>query len=488
MTFVKSIRFKATLWYMLILTVTLLAFSLVLYGSFSKELYDDFDDLLSSRSEGVASSIATYWNMRKMLIARDEREDIKAFAQAAQDWVQEMRKDPQLMSVYVRILDREGKIITSSKAFPEIAPIEKEILEELLDGEEDFDTVSGKSTDGKRMRFRAYTRPVYIDGNVSYIVQTIGPTWLVSLALNNLILALFVILPLTVILAGGPGLVLVRLTLKPVDRMIDTLKEITAENLKLKIRIPDTKDEIKRLADTFNAMIERLERSFSSHQRFIRDVAHELKAPMLELKKDVEEALSVKEDEKDREELLRKTSERLGEFTKAIEDMLILSSSEDEKVAIEIRKVKVAAVLKSVVSGLKRPASQKDIAVSLSCPDDLVIDGDDGQIKRMVLNLLDNAIKYTNRKGEVGIKAWRDGEYARIAVTDTGIGMPKEELDYIFDRFYQAAKSRGSKNGFGIGLSIAKSIAASHNGTIEVESKPGTGSTFTVSLPISYRA
>ena len=207
---------------MLILTVTLCIFSGALYGSFDKIIIADLEDLLSSRAEGVADALQTY------LHTKAAKSDEGPFRDIAQEWVEEKRKDPELMKVFVRILDTKGERLIASKSMPFIAPLEKSDFEEVLRGEDTFDTLKGVSANGEKTRFRVYTKPVIEDGKVIYIVQAAAPIDLVSLALHNLLFILILLLPLTVILAGIPGVLLAGLTLRPVNRMIDTLKQITA--------------------------------------------------------------------------------------------------------------------------------------------------------------------------------------------------------------------------------------------------------------------
>lgn len=489
--FFRSVRFKFLVWYIIFLTLTLLAFSLILYGTFHKALYDDLDDLLVSRAEGVANSINTYWQARKMLIAQDGKDSayhIGSFTELAREWVEEKRKDPDLMSIFVRILDPRGSCLVASKAMPRIEAIPEEDFKDVvnMDEEDSFDTVKGEPLGGKKTRFRIYTRPVTRDGRVEYVVQVAGPIGLVSLALNNLMFVLFVLLPLTVLLAGVPGVLLAGMTLHPVDKMINTLRQITAENLKLKIHIPDTKDEIKRLADTFNNMIERLDRSFSSQRRFIQELSHELKAPMDVLKKELEASLQDLPSEKEFRPILTRTLKEIDAFSQIIEDLLAFSNFDDGRTALEIRKMNLTALAEKALAVMRPQAEEKEINVSLYSPGNVVLDGDREQIRQMIMNLVDNAIKYTYRNGAIAVTILKDDKYARIVISDTGAGIPEADIEYIFDRFYQSPRPRAGARGFGLGLSIVKAIVEEHKGDIKVESRPGKGSTFTVSLPLSY--
>ena len=481
--FFKSIRFKAILLYTLILTITLLVFSFILYGGFSKTLYDDFDDLLSSRAEGVADSINAYWHGRGIADTRAEN-----FDSIAKGWVEEKRKNADLMSIFVQILNPVGAKVVASMSMPRIAQLDKDDFADILGGEDSFDTLSGESADARKMKFRVYSKPVYIDGNVRYVVQVAGPMDLMSLALNSLIFILFILLPITVLLAAFPGVLLVRIALKPVDTMIDTLRQITAENLKLKIHIPDTKDEIKRLADTFNDMIERIDRSFSSQQRFIQDIYHELNTPLNILRTEIEMASGKAGSKAQVEAVFKRISKEIGEFSKIIDNLGALTRFENDQLALEIKKVGLTDLVEKILDEMKALAEEKEISTSFYSSEAVIIDGDESQLGRMLMNLLDNAIKYTYRRGKVIVTVNRDDLTARVTVSDTGIGMPDDELPYIFDRFYQVVKTRGSKSGFGIGLSVVRAVVEAHKGKISVESKRGQGSTFTVILPLSYPA
>ncbi len=478
--FFKSIRFKVLAWYMLLLTVTLFSFSIILYGSFSKVLINNLDDLLSSRAEGVTDSVHTYWH------DKDNTSDMAPFLDIARDWVEEKRKDPELMKVFVQILSVKAEPLVSTRSMPFIAPVPSSDLEDVLAGEDSFNSLGGVFADGKKANFRVYTRPVIEDGKVVYMVQVAGPIELISIASGSLMVILFILLPLTIILAGIPGVLLAGLTLKPVNGMINTLKQITAENLKLKIHMPDTKDEVRRLADTFNDMIERLDRSFSSQQNFIKDISYELKAPLFVLKGELAAVLNKPSSKEEYEAILRRGLEELDKFSQIIDDLIVLARFDNSQMPIEIKKVNLTQAIEEALRCAKAAAAEKDIVLSSFLQDVIVLDGDEERLKKLFTNLIDNAIKYTRRNGKVIIAAHRGKDLADITVSDTGIGMPEDELSYIFDRFYQVNKSRSGKGGFGLGLSVAKSIAESHKGKIAVESQPGKGSTFTVSLPISY--
>ncbi len=491
--FFKSTGFKIIALYIVILAITLSAFSLLIYGNFSKNIYNDLDDLLSSRAEGVINAFNTYYQIKKINAAEHGKDfafpasdETGDFMKVARSWVEEQRKDPELMSIFVQVIKPDGEVVVSSKATPRIHPLDKEDFKYVLEGEESFDTVDGVSNDGKKIHLRIYSKPIMDESHAIYIVQTSGPIGMISIALHSLRFILFVLFPIMVLLAGVPGIFLVRVALSPIDKMIGTLKHITAENLKLKIHIPDTKDELSRLAGTFNDMIERLDRSFSSQQEFTHSILHELEAPVEALRKDIEAAISAPRSSEEYKNAFQSALREIGTFSRIVEDLRAITRQEDGRLLLEIKKVNLPNLLEEELSSIKVSADEKDIDVAFYCEETIVIDGDEKQLKRLFANILDNAVKYTYRKGKVVVTARREAKYAKVTISDTGAGMPEDEIPYIFDRFYQVNRSRKTRSGFGLGLSIARSIVEAHKGRIYAKSQVGQGSTFTVSLPLSY--
>ncbi len=247
---------------MLILALTLAVFSIALYRNFSQTLYGDKDDLLQSRVGGIVDSIDTYWETERL---EAETASIKSeifskinninFAKIAQRWVEEKSDDPELLNIIVQIFDANGLLITSSKNISNVSIFSKKALTSEFQKKKHFDTVSVEFSPNNPMTLRMLTMPVVENNKVAYIVQVASPLGSTQSALKNLKIILFLFLPMTVILTGIIGVFLAKIALNPVDRMIDTIHQITAENLKLKVDIPDTKDEIKRLADTFNDLL-----------------------------------------------------------------------------------------------------------------------------------------------------------------------------------------------------------------------------------------
>lgn len=488
--FIRSIRFKIILWYMLVLTLTLSLFSALLYQNLSKKSYDDLDQLLRSRAAGVIDSIDTYWEKERLeSIEEGVKLDVFSksnninFAKIAQRWVEERTKDPRLVNIIIQIFDASGKLIASSKDIPDIMDVEKHFSEYVSKKNGHFETVDAEFRQGKQQTLRTFTIPVIEENSISYIVEVSSQTGTVEETLNNLRLLLFILLPLTVFVTGMIGAFLAKITLSPVDRMIDSIHHITAEKMKMRIPVPDTRDEIRRLADTFNEMLSRLENSFSSQRRFIEDLTHELKTPLAILKGELEVSLRRSRSGDEYDLLLRSNLEEVDRIAEIVEDLLMIARFDSNVITLETKPLDISVLVLEIAEDINILARQKNIDFNVYADKTLILQGDRDNLKRLFLNLLDNAIKYTPQSGRVEIHINEEQEFVKISISDSGIGISEEDIPHIFDRFYHVDKSRAT-SGFGLGLSIAKSIAEAHRGRIEAHSKSGLGSTFIVFLPL----
>ncbi|MBU0605428.1 MAG: HAMP domain-containing protein, partial [Candidatus Omnitrophica bacterium] len=281
---------------------------------------------------------------------------------------------------------------------------------------------------------------------------------------------------------GMIGALLAKMTLRPVDNMIKTIHDITAENMKLKLKLPGTRDEIDKLAVTFNDMLARLDYAFTSQKRLFEDLSHDLKTPLTIIKGEFEVALKKKRNPEDYESVLRSSLEEVNKIIRLADNMLMLASFEAQNIMPDRKKLDLSLIIQGVANNIRKLADEKHIEISLSQNDNMGIKGDEEQLKQMFLNLLDNAVKYTPENGKVTVTARREKENLRIKVQDTGRGIAGDRIERVFDRFYRADKSRTGQ-GFGLGLSIVKSVVDAHNGKIKIESSPGQGASFIISLP-----
>ena len=485
----QSIRFKIAIAYMAILAITLSIFSTILYHQVDNSLCGNVDTLLRSRAEGIVSAIGTYWeteklgNMRYGAILNMPAASSKDFSTIAQRWVEAKSKDPKLLNIIVQIFDATGGIVASSKNTQGITSVSERTLFAALQGRSTFETLTSSFPTKRVQLFRVFITPAVQNDTVEYIVQVGSPLDPINDALYSMKITIFILFPITVFITGIMGAFLAKLTLHPVDNMISTIHDITAENMKMKLVIPDTKDEIQKLAETFNDMLARLDHAFTSQRHLFEDLSHELKTPLTILKGEFEVALKKMRSSEDYESILRSSLEEVNKVTNLVENLLMLASFEAKKVMLERKTLDLRFLIQSVMNSVDKLTQRKGISLSFAIKEDITIMGDEKQLKQLFLNIIDNAIKYTPEGGKINIVVEKYHSNVKISIKDTGIGIPAEDIIHIFDRFYRV-HSAITSYGFGLGLSIAKAIVDAQNGSIKVESSLGTGTAFIITLPL----
>jgi heavy metal sensor kinase len=270
----------------------------------------------------------------------------------------------------------------------------------------------------------------------------------------------------------------------PVKKMVAITRSITAEDLSLRLDPLDSHDEIGELAETLNDMIARLEHSFKQIRQFSGDVSHELKTPLAELKCNAEVALRKERTQEEYQTALQNVIEDAEQLQNIIEALLFLARMDSQRVPLSFTTFSLHEVLFKVFEATYLLAKQKKLAIGFEEIEQMYIKGDSNLLKRLLANLLSNALQYTPPGGEVTVSLHQKTNYAVLTVTDTGIGIPEDALPYIFDRFYRVDPSRSHETGgSGLGLAVVQKIVEVHGGKISVQSTVGKGTTFRVSLP-----
>lgn len=287
-----------------------------------------------------------------------------------------------------------------------------------------------------------------------------------------------------VLLVGVAVWLSTRRALKPLEQVSDTAKKITrADDLALRIPYHGPKnDEVGQLIQSFNKTLERLEDLFDSQKRFISDVSHELRTPLTVIKGNVDLLLHLDCVEEEELQIINKEVNRL---TRMVQDLLLLAQAESGTMPMDMQEVSLDTLLLEVYQQAEVLANGK-VDLVLDDMDQVLIQGDEDRLKQVIINLASNAIKYTPHGGEVRFSLEREDHRAVLAVSDTGPGIPEEDIPHIFQRFYRTDKSRtrSDESGVGLGLSIVYWIVENHKGEIEVTSEPGAGTTFTVYFPL----
>ena len=282
----------------------------------------------------------------------------------------------------------------------------------------------------------------------------------------------------------GVGYLLARKSLAPVDRMVAEAAEITATRLDRRLEVPQAKDELARLARTLNDMIERLERSFTRVRRFTADAAHELRTPLAVIRTSVEVALreprSPVSDRRVFEDLLEE-ADRLGRIVSQLLDLC----REDHGIPTSSHQlIRLDELAHEITDLMQVAAEEKGLRLAVDEFPPCRVRGDEDRLRQLLINLLDNAIKYTPAEGSVTVHGATFAGSARIEVIDTGSGISREHLPHVFERFYRADASRCREiDGTGLGLAICRSIAEAHRGQLWVESEAGCGTKVVLVLP-----
>jgi heavy metal sensor kinase len=298
------------------------------------------------------------------------------------------------------------------------------------------------------------------------------------------LLVLLVSLPAALAVALGGGWFLAGRALQPVEAITLAARRIAAGDLAQRLTVAHSPDEIGRLAATFNDMIARLETSFRQVRQFSADASHELRTPLTVMKGETELALRRSRPAEDYRLVLESSLEEIDRMARIVDELLFLSRADLGEVQIESLPVRLDALVEDIQRQAVILGQEQAVHVVVGAVEPIQVQGDELRLRELLLNLVDNAVKYSRPGGKVEIALARDGTMARLSVADQGIGIPADAQARIFNRFYRTDDARAhAKKGTGLGLSICKWIAEAHHGRIEVQGTVGQGSKFTVILP-----
>jgi heavy metal sensor kinase len=271
--------------------------------------------------------------------------------------------------------------------------------------------------------------------------------------------------------------------------MTQTAKLISGEQLEERLQESGSGDELDRLAKTINDMLGRLDDTFHQMRQFSADASHELQTPLTILKGEMEVALRLQRSPEEYQRVLKSGLEEIDRINHLVEGLLLLARADAGVLRLDYQPVELNKLLQEICEQMKIVAEEHSINLHLSLREPVSVRADREHLRRLLLNLVDNAIKYTPAGGKVTLSFHADNDWVSLMISDTGIGLSKNELQRIFSRFHRATETRSrNEKGVGLGLSIARSIVEAHGGRINVESTPGQGSTFTIQLPTNLRS
>ena len=381
---------------------------------------------------------------------------------------------------FIQIMDTSGRIgAKMSDIEGEALPTSFNALERAMRGEIVYETI-----ERTKPRLRMVTIPIMDNKKVTSVVQVGTSLEDFDETIRKLLLIIIISIPTSIIVTIVVGYFMAKKALRPVDQIRRAAVKISSSNLDEKIDITGRRDELGRLAETFNAMIGRLKDAFQRINQFSIDVSHELKTPLTILKGETEVALRKEREKDDYQKLLLSNLEEIDRMSCIIDDLLLLSKADTKEIKLNIEEVALRDLIMDVCMNMKVVADKKSVELQISELEDVRLKGDELKLRRMLLNIVENGIKYSHVGGKVSVSSFINDGYAWIDVKDNGIGISEDDIKYVFDRFYRADRSRKRESGSGLGLSISRWIAGAHKGSIEVKSQPAQGSVFTIKLPI----
>ncbi len=457
------IRLRLTAWYFAILAVVLCAFGVSAYIEMRHSIRKTVDEELQIRAEGVHQLIVR-------VIQRGQKEDLPDGLREHT----ELRQGGALLQVS----DEQGNwlyrsTVMSDYGVPRPSSNTRRITEYL----------------GKEVPLRIWNEKVSVGGE-SYFIQSAFEMDDFYEALDHFELMLYISIPTLLLCAAGGGYWISTRALSPVDQITQTARTISAQNLSSRLLVPDTGDELQRLSETLNGMLERLEAAFKKITQFTADASHELRTPVAVMRTRAELSLRKARSPEEYREVIAEVLAELEKTSALIEQLMFLARADSGAETLHFTPTNVAEVLHEACHQGSALAEAKQIGFKEQIPSDsLWILGDASSLRRLFLILIDNAVKYTPANGRVEVSLQRNDGFAVAEVRDTGIGIAEADLPNVFERFYRADKARTRElGGVGLGLSIGRWITEVHAGTIEVHSAPGSGSIFQIRLPISSSA
>lgn len=461
------LRVRLTLWYGSALAIVLIIFSVVLYAMTSRNLRDAMDQSL----EETATTAVRSLEERGFLPLIDEEELLSQFPELAR------------IDKFFQIFSPTGTItIRSPNIKQHEVPLSRAALETTFKGLTIFESAKYPNEPPLRL----ISIPIIYRGNLLYIVQVGASMESIEDTLHRFLVLLTVAMPIALAVSLAGGWFLAGRALRPVDAITLAAQRIAAGDLCQRLTMSKAGDEIGRLAGTFNDMIGRLDASFRQIRQFTSDASHELRTPLTVMKGETELVLRRPRPLEDYQSVLESNLEEIDRMTHIVDELLFLSRADMGEVKMESLPVALEALVEDIHRQAILLGQDGNIDVVLGTVMPAVVQGDELRLRELLLNLVENAIKYSFPGGKIEIALINDGRQALLSVMDQGIGIGPADQKRIFDRFFRTDNARvHTKKGTGLGLAICTWIAESHKGHIQVQSDLGKGSTFTVVLPLT---
>lgn len=463
----RSLKFQLVGWYAGVLTGCFVLLAVATYLALEKSLVGSLRETQLRRARQVSELV---------------RQEVQKRGEARVGQEVEVRYAPEINDRFVRITQHGGVQVYLSPA-PTSQSFEPATIPPPVWPQDSEGSRQVLLMGGRKMLLVAHT--LRMQGGVNYLIETGAPMDGVQADLTKWVLFLAAMLPAVLAIALGGGFVLVKRALLPVDRIAASAQRISSQNLSERLPVAQTGDELERLSIALNHMIERLDASFRYSRRFVADASHELRTPLTVLHGELESLVQQPQFSQEWRDRAGSALEEVDRLTHIVEGLFAISRLDAGEAAAQWVRLDLAELATATAEQMSLLAEDKDIKMTCTAAAALWVQGDRARLKQVVVNLLDNAIKYTPNRGAIELNVARRDNKAVLEVADTGIGIPAEALPRVFERFFRVDEARSrEQGGAGLGLSIVKSICTAHQGRVDVSSEPGRGSRFRVELPL----
>ena len=462
----RSLRFRITAWYAGLLAGALISFGVSVYLGLERYLDWTLQRTLATECQTIGTELLS------QLSAKDNSwlatEINEAYA-------------PEVNGRFIRVV-REGVGIVYISGAPKDGMFDPSRIPLPADTEKDGP---------RKIRFEAGNRllidsiPLTTANGNRFFVESGAPYNQVELVLHGLLRLFAIYMPFVVSLAVAGGYWLMRRSLAPVDEITRRAEGITSSNLSERLPVIRTGDELERLSTALNRMIERLDGAFQHINRFSADASHELRTPLTILQLELEGIAQNQRRDAALGDQIGSALEETHRMSRIVESLLAISRLDAGEVKMDKTRLDLGDMAASTADEMRLLAEEKSIRIRTHVAISVHVKGDRTRLQQVIVNLIDNAIKYTQEGGMIEVSVSREGNAAVLEVSDNGPGIPIHALPHVFERFYRADKARSRANGgAGLGLSIVKAICAAHNSDVKVSSWEGRGSCFRVELPL----
>jgi len=454
-----SIKVKIVLAYTLLFGVLLSLFAFIIYRSTESANIARLDARLKSYS----------------VLLNSEMEE--QYGEGHQFDYTELKKIPPdgLKKSRFQVFDQSGVTIIGDTI---IVKPDLNLISSVLKGSDEL-----KIHRARKRWSRIYFSPLELNEKTNHVLLVSSSLEELHEDLENLQLLFFIIIPVGLLLAGFAAYWIAKKAFKPVNDMIATANEISATSLDKRLSTPTTNDEVKALSVTLNSMIDRLDKTFKSQKQFIADASHEIRTPLTVIQTELELSLKKITDVQTAEGIKTSLNE-IEKLNRLTNSLLTLAKIDASKSALEISNVRLDELIMECAQKLKWLTEQNKSRINILIDEVVEIKGDSNKIKSIILNLLENALKYSGGSREVKIELKQSGQdFVNIIVRDNGEGISEKDMTHLFERFYRSNETRSAVDGSGLGLAIVKEFVEMHSGKIIVSSKPGDTS-FIVTLPL----